>query len=165
MQEISFIDPSNIVYSDEAGIDDNEVPPTGWAPVGERCNAEKKAERKNRYNIIAALNCNKLFASFCFEGYSNKEIYEVYVERILIPVLVPGQVLIIDNASFHKSAKIIALVESVGCRVIFLPPYSPDLNPIEHWWSALKQRIRRASETTAHFFDAVVNVLSEMCMY
>lgn len=132
LEEIQNIDPSKIVYSDETGIDDNEVPKNGWASQGKRCYAKKNAARKSRYNITAALNGNSLFASFIFEGYSNTIVYETYIERILVPALKSGMVIVIDNASFHKSKKIIDLVEGVGCRVIFLPPYSPDLNPIEH---------------------------------
>jgi hypothetical protein len=87
LEEIKNINPASIVYSDETGIDDNEVVLTGWAPRAERCHAQKKAERKTRYNIPAALNLNLLFAPFLFEGYSNAIVYETYVERVLVPVL------------------------------------------------------------------------------
>src|ERR1700761_1389603 len=107
LDEIKDIDPANIVYSDETGIDDNEVPSNGWAPRGECCHATKKAERKNRYNITAALNLNKLFAPFLFEGYSTADVYEAYIEQVLAPALRPGMVVIIDNARFHKSKKVI----------------------------------------------------------
>ena len=103
MEEIKGIDQSMRVYSDESGIDDNEVVVRGWAPRGKRCYAKKRGVRKTRYNITAALNSNQLFAPFLFEGYSNASVYETYVERILVPLLKPGMVLIIDNARFHKS--------------------------------------------------------------
>ena len=152
-----------IVYSDEAGIDDNETTETGWAPSGERCYAEKHAERETRYNIIAALNTVKLFAPFLFEGYSNKAVYETYIEKVLIPALKPGMVVVIDNARFHKSKKIIELIESVQCKLIFLPPYSPDLNPIEHYWSAIKKSIRRAACNVNDFYDAIIDTLAKLC--
>ncbi len=163
LEKIKDIHPSMLVYSDETGIDDNEVPISGWAPRGERCYAQKKAERKTRYNITAALNLNSLFAPFIFEGYSNSSTYETYVERVLVPNLKPGMVIIIDNASFHKSKKVIELIESVGCRVIFLPPYSPDFNPIEHWWSAIKTAIKKSARGVSDFYGAVVNTLGELC--
>jgi len=163
LEEIRDIDPANIIYSDETGIDDNEVLMTGWSPRGERCNAQKKADRKTRYNITAALNLNLLFAPFVFEGYSNAVVYEVYIERVLLPVLKPGMVLVLDNASFHKSKRIIDLIEAAGCRIIFLPPYSPDFNPIEHHWAAIKNAIRKASENMKDFYDATVQVLGEIC--
>ncbi len=117
-----------------------------------------------RYNIIAALNKNELFAPFIFEGYLNKIIYEIYLERVLVPSLKPGMVLVIDNASFHKSKKITNLVESVGCKVIFLPAYSPDLNPIEHYWAAIKSTIRKtAQKAHGDFYQAAIQTLNFMC--
>jgi transposase len=163
LEEIKEIDPKMIVYSDETGIDDNEVPSMGWAPRGERCHAEKKAERKTRYNITAALNLNMLFAPFLFEGYSTADVYETYVEQVLAPNLKPGMVIVIDNARFHKSKKVIELIEAVGCRIIFLPPYSPDFNPIEHWWTAVKNAIRKTAEGLKDFYEAAVKTLGEMC--
>ena len=163
MEEIKNIDPADLVYSDETGIDDNEVVLTGWAPRGKRCHAKKKGVRKTRYNITAALNLNLLFAPFLFEGYSNAAVYETYIEQILVPALRPGMVVVIDNARFHKSKKIIALIEAAGCRIIFLPPYSPDFNPIEHHWAAVKNAIRKAAEHITDFYDAAVQALGGMC--
>lgn len=80
-----------------------------------------------------------------------------------MPKLRSGMVLIIDNASFHKSTKIIKLLASVNCKVIFLPPYSPDYNPIEHYWTKVKNAIRRASETIENFYDATVQAVGELC--
>lgn len=158
------IDPANIVYSDETGIDDNEVPITGWAPKGERCHAQKSAERKTRYNITAALNLKLLFAPFLFEGYSNASTYEAYVEQVLAPSLKPGMVVVIDNARFHKSKKVIQIIEAVGCSVKFLPPYSPDLNPIEHYWTAIKNEIRKAAEGVKDFYEAAIQTLGKVCI-
>lgn len=135
----------------------------GWSPRGERCYSSKKSIRKKRYNVIAALNQNKLFAPFLFEGYSNTEIYEVYIEKVLLPTLKPGKTLVIDNASFHKSKKIIDLIESVDCNVIFLPPYSPDLNPIEHLWTSLKHSIRKLASEAKDFFNAAVSGIQNVC--
>lgn len=163
MEKIKNIDPANIVYSDESGIDDNEAVMTGWSLRGERCHATKKANRTNRYNITAALNKGTLFAPFIFQGYSTQAVYEVYIKKILLPELRPGMVLIIDNASFHKSKKIIKLIESVGCQILFLPPYSPDLNPIEHSWSSIKHLIRKAASTSKDFYKAAVDTLGMLC--
>ncbi len=91
--------------------------------------AEKPAFKKKRISIIGALNQGKVGAPCAFEGYCNSELFEAYVENILIPELKIGQTVILDNASFHKSVKIRKLIENVGCNVLFLPPYSPDLNP------------------------------------
>jgi transposase len=108
---------------------------------------------------------NLLFAPFIFDGYSNKAIYETYVEHVLAPALRPGMVVVIDNASFHKSMRVIKLIEERGCRVIFLSPYSPDFNPIEHHWTAIKNAIRKAAAVTENFFDAAVSTLGAMCTH
>ena len=162
-KQIKKIDPANIVYSDETGIDDNETLLTGWAPRGKRCHAQKKAYRKSRYNITAALNLNVLLAPFLFEGYSNTVVYETYIKQVLIPALKPGMVVVIDNASFHKSRKIVELIHAANCRIIFLPPYSPDFNPIEHHWAAVKSAIRKAAEKVKDFYVAAVQTLEKMC--
>lgn len=85
----------------------------------------------------------KSLAPFYFTGYCNTEVILAWVEHILIPELEPGQTVIWDNAKFHKSPEIEILIESAGCKLLFLPPYSPDLNPIEHFWAELKAWIRR----------------------
>jgi transposase len=164
LEEIKNIDPANLVYSDETGIDDNEVVLTGWAPRGGRCYAQKRAERKTRYNITAALNLNVLFAPFLFEGYSTAAVYATYVKHILVPALRPGMVVVIDNASFHKSKTVVELIERAGCRIIFLPPYSPDFNPIEHHWAPVKHAIRKAAEKIEDFYDAAIETLGNLCV-
>lgn len=163
LEELSTSDQENIVYSDETGLDDNEVVATGWSSRGTRCVAQKKANRTTRYNIAAALNQNQLFAPFLFEGYSNAVVYETYIEQVLAPALKPGMVVVIDNARFHKSKKVIEIIEKAGCRVLFLPPYSPEFNPIEHFWSAIKHNIRKLNHTVNDFYEAAVQTLGEMC--
>ena len=86
-----------------------------------------------------------------------------YVKKVLAPAFKPRLVVVIDNASFHKSKKIVALIQKVRCRIIFLPPYSPDFNPIEHWWAAVKNAIRTAAEGSKNFYDAAVKAIGEMC--
>ena len=98
--------------------------------------------RYARESFISALHRGKLFCPMCFQGTCNSDLFNVWLKEMLIPNLKPGQVLILDNASFPRSEKSRALVESVGCKILFLPPYSPDLNPIEKYWANLKIRIR-----------------------
>jgi transposase len=104
----------------------------------------KFAERKKRVSIIGALNKNELKAPFVFEGNGNREIFSIDLEKCLLPELKPGQIVIVDNASFHKGGRISQIIHSASCEVLYLPPYSPDLNPIEHHWFALKHYIKLA---------------------
>ena len=78
----------------------------------------------------------------CFTGTCNTEVFNTWVEKCLVPILKLGQVVVMDNATFHKSDKTRKLIEDAGCKLIFLPPYSPDLNPIEIFWANLKAKIR-----------------------
>ncbi len=78
----------------------------------------------------------------CFEGTCDTSLFNVWLKQVLIPNLIPGQVLILDNASFHKSTESQKLVETAGCKILFLPPYSPDLNPIEKYWANMKIKVR-----------------------
>jgi transposase len=106
---------------------------------------------------------NELFAPLLFQGYCNSEIYFIYLKQVLIPALKPGQIVVIDNASFHKSKKITELVEKAQCKILFLPPYSPHFNPIEHLWAPLKKKIRVLFSSSQDFYDAAVQTLSIMC--
>lgn len=89
-----------------------------------------------------------MHSPFVFEGYANKDLFILYLEKVLIPNLKSGQVVVIDNASFHKGNIIKEVIESAGCSLIYLPPYSPDLNPIEHFWHAIKNTMRKNIEKT-----------------
>jgi transposase len=114
---------------------------------------KKSGKYYQRTNIIAGLVNNKSVAPMIFNGSCNTELFELWVERFLIQELKHGQVVIMDNAAFHKSKRTRALIESVGCRLIFLPPYSPDLNPIEKFWANMKKWIK---EKIAQFDELYV---------
>ena len=126
------------MYVDESGIDNHEVYPYAWGPKGPRIHGEKYGHKTARLSFIAALNDRKIKAPFTFEGYCTRDVFETYVERVLVPELMPGQTVVIDNASFHKGPKVQRLIEKAGCELLYLPPYSPDFNPIENWWSPIK---------------------------
>lgn len=143
MESLKNKDPHSLVYLDESGIDDNEVYPYGWGPKGKRIHAMKRAERNKRLSIISALNDKNLKAPFVFEGTCNRRVFEAYIKHILVPELIPGQTVIMDNASFHKGGTIKKIIEDAGCELLYLPAYSPDFNPIEHCWAPIKHHMRQ----------------------
>ena len=91
----------------------------------------------------------------CFKGTCNTELFNAWIEQVLLPELKPGQVVILDNAAFHKSPKTKELIESAGCKLLFLPPYSPDLNPIETFWANLKAKIKSIIDNFNNLSQAI----------
>ena len=98
--------------------------------------------RYARESFIAAQRGTQILSPFCYRGTCNTDLFNMWLRDFLIPELKPGQVLILDNAAFHKSQNTKRLIEEAGCRIFFLPPYSPDLNPIELVWANLKKKIQ-----------------------
>jgi len=135
---------------DESGINNNEARPRGYAFKGHRLFSTRPGHRTERISIIGALNQNKLLAPFVFNGTCTARVIEAWLEKILLPNLPSGKVIVMDNAPFHNSQKIKALIENAGHKLLFLPPYSPDLNPIEHWWAKIKNAIRSALQVFDH---------------
>jgi len=93
----------------------------------------------------------------------NTQVVNTWIKWVLIPVLKPGQIIVMDNASFHKSAKTKELIESAGCRLIFLPPYSPDLNPIEKFWANLKCSLSKIIHNFKSLSDALDFLFRQVC--
>ena len=162
MDEIKQKDPASLVYMDESGINDNETSDYAWGPKGQRVFDMKNAERSKRLSIISALINGKLTAPFVFEGMCDRPVFEVYIEKVLVPNLRPGQTVIMDNASFHKGGRIAQLIKAAGCYLLYLPSYSPDFNPIEHHWSGLKYRIKKQLPHCDHdLYKASENVFAK----
>lgn len=115
----------------------------------------KEGSRSVRVSIIAALNQEKLIAPLTFEGSCNRQVFEKWLSDSLLPKLPPGQTIILDNATFHKSEKIRELIEEAGCELKYLPPYSPDLNEIEHQWFPIKNRVRKMASSSEPFREKV----------
>lgn len=161
---IKNIDSSSIIYIDESGVDNNITVDRGYSPKGERFYYPQNAFRSKRHTMIAALNKNLLLAPFVFTGFTNSAIFKTYIKEVLLPVLVPGKIIIMDNASFHKSQEIKDLIESAGCKLLFLPKYSPDLNPIENYWAILKRKIKSLLLNVSDSFeDAICSAFQYYC--
>lgn len=116
----------------------------------------KNGTRKKRMSMICCLNKKNLCAPLFFEGACTRIVFEAYLEQVLIPILPPNSTVIFDNASIHKGGRIVDLIEKAGSNVLYLPTYSPDFNPIEHYWSALKHRIRKFLSSCQNVFDVAL---------
>ncbi|WP_425360021.1 MULTISPECIES: IS630 family transposase [unclassified Candidatus Tisiphia] len=155
LEEINKYDKGQIVHIDESGIDTGICQDRGWSKTGELLIGKKSGKHYQRTNIIAGLVNNQSIAPFVFNGTCNTELFNNWVEKFLIKELKAGQVVVMDNASFHKSKKTKELIESVGCKLIFLPPYSPDLNPIEKFWANMKRWIKNKVTETSKLFEII----------
>jgi transposase len=155
LEGIRDIPKVNLVHIDESGIEETIVKDKGWYKIGDVFYGKKSGKYYMRTNIIAGYVDNKPIAPFVFKGSCNTELFNKWVEEFLVKELRAGQVVIMDNAAFHRSPKVRVLIESVGCKLIFLPPYSPDLNPIEKFWANMKRWIRENIVNFNNLYDAI----------
>ena len=130
------------VYLDESGINQYLRRERARAQRGEQVYGAVSGMRYARESFVAAQREASILSPFCYRGTCNTDLFNLWLRDFLIPELKAGQVVIMDNASFHKSQKTRKLIEEAGCRLLFLPPYSPDLNPIEVFWANLKKKVR-----------------------
>jgi transposase len=158
---LSTYNPADLVYFDESGIGMGESYPYAWSKKGERALATKSGKYRARINFMAALHGRQFMAPFMLNGNCDALVFETYLEKFLLPELLPGKIIIVDNAAFHKSARAKALVQAKGCQLIFLPAYSPDLNPIEHGWFPIKNKIRQLLDLGESIDNATLRVLKQ----
>jgi transposase len=135
----------------------------GRALRGEKIYGAVSGSRYHRESFIAAQNQTKIFAPFCYIGTCDTALFNTWLEKICIPELKRGDVLILDNASFHKSKTSIEIVEKAGCEVLFLPPYSPDLNPIEKFWANFKKRVKERIKFYSGLAETIDHTFLEIC--
>ena len=142
-RELEALAGREVFYLDECGVEHRLHQEYGRAPRGERLYAEVAGSRRHRTSIISVSQNARLVAPFVFEGSCNTEVVDTYFEKVLLPALPKGSVIVLDNARFHQASSTQKLVAEAGCELLFLPTYSPDLNPIEHLWAKLKAALRR----------------------
>jgi transposase len=139
------LDPSKLVFIDETWAKTNMTRIRGRALQGQRLVAKVPHGHWKTTTLIAALGHVGMRCSATIDGAVNQQVFEAFVEQVLIKSLKPGDLVIMDNLSSHKGVKVRELMASAGARVLYLPPYSPDLNPIELAFSKLKQLLRSAA--------------------
>ena len=153
------LDPDRLVFIDETWASTNMARTHGRAPRGERLRAPVPFGHWKTTTFVGALRRSGLIAPMVLDGPINRDAFEAYVEQVLVPDLGPGDVVIMDNLSSHKGPRVRALIEAAGATVRFLPPYSPDFNPIEKAFSKLKAMLRKAAERTV---DALWNAIGRL---
>lgn len=143
-----ILHPDHLVFLDETGVSTNMTRLRGRCAGGERLIGKVPHGHWNITTFIAGLRCDGLVAPMVTDGAMNGEIFLAYVEQLLVPVLRPGDHVIMDNLAVHKIIGVRRAIESAGATLLYLPPYSPDLNPIEMAFSKLKAPLRKAAERT-----------------
>ena len=143
-----LIDPRRLVFIDETWAKTNMAPLRGWCEQGKRLKTKVPHGHWKTMTFLAALRCDRIEAPCVFDGPINSLSFQAYVEQVLVPTLTHGDVVILDNLGSHKSKAVRDAVRAVGARLLFLPAYSPDLNPIEQFFAKLKHLLRKAMERT-----------------
>lgn len=142
------LDPARLVFIDETWAKTNMTRTHGRAPRGQRLVAKVPQGRWRTLTFLAALRSDRIAAPCVIDGPINGESFLAYVEQVLVPTLKPGDIVIIDNLGSHKGKAVRRAIRAAGAKLFFLPPYSPDLNPIEQVFAKLKTLLRKAAERT-----------------
>jgi transposase len=154
--ELADLDPTTVVFVDESGTNLAMTPRYGRAPRGQRVVGTAPRNHGPNTTLVAALGPTGITAAMTVAGAMDRAAFDVFVAQVLVPSLHSGQTVIWDNLSVHKSATARHLIEAVGGRVVFLPPYSPDFAPIEQAFSKLKTFLRRAQARSRAALDAAI---------
>jgi transposase len=149
---------------DESGINEYLQRENARAIRGEKVYGAVSGNRYSRESFIAAQSQSNILAPFCYTGTCNTNLFNAWLEQILVPELKPGQVIILDNASFHKSKASIEILQKAGCEILFLPPYSPDLNPIEKFWAKFKKNVKEVLNLFSSLAEAIDQSFLKVCV-
>lgn len=153
------LDPSKLVFIDETWAKTNMTRTHGYAPRGERLVEAVPRGHWHTTTFVGALTVRGFVAPMAVDGAINGGLFRAYVEKVLAPELRPGDVVVLDNLGSHSVAGVRPAVERAGCRLLYLPPYSPDLNPIENAFSKLKGLLRKAAERAVEGLWAAIGRL------
>jgi transposase len=143
------IDPRELVFVDETGTNTSLSPRYAYSPKGRRrAYAQVPRNRGANTTLLASMSLEGMGPRLAVEGATTATVFEAYVEKVLAPSLRRGQIVVLDNLGAHKSERARKLIEGRGCQLLFLPPYSPDFNPIEEAFSKIKGALRKAQART-----------------
>ena len=155
-EAMADVAPAELVFLDETATPTTLAPLRAWAPRGERAVGSVPRRHRQHASWLATLTPTGIGPSVVVEGAVDRPAFEAFVAQVLVPELRPGQVVVLDNLSVHQSATARRLIEAAGGRLVFLPTYSPDFNPIEQAFAKCKQALRRLAPRS---FDAVVGAV------
>jgi transposase len=142
------VDAARLVFVDEMGTNISLSPLYAWSHKGERAFGSVPRNWGKNVTLLASITREGLGPCLAVEGSTTREVFETYLECVLGPTLRPGQMVVMDNLSAHKGGRVREILEGRGCELLYLPPYSPDLNPIEQAFSKVKGLLRRAEART-----------------
>jgi transposase len=156
-----LVDPTTLIVLDECGSNINLTPRYARSPRGEQAIGYVPRNTPVNTTLIASLTLEGIGPSLVLPGATDRLAFETYIEHVLAPTLRPGQVIVLDNLRVHHAKRVAHVIEERGCRLWFLPSYSPDFSPIENAFAKLKQNWRKAGvRTTDALFDVIANSLS-----
>jgi transposase len=138
------IDSKRLVFVDEMGANTSLFSLRAWSKRGERAHCSVPRNRGPNTTLLTSMSAEGMGPSLAVEGATTRPVFETYVEKVLLRSLRRGQIVVMDNLTAHKGDRIRELIESAGCELLYLPPYSPDLNPIEEAFSKIKGLLRKA---------------------
>lgn len=145
-----------LVFVDESGTQTNMTPRTSRAPRGQRAYGVAPRNHGKNTTLIAALTHAGIGATMTLEGAADADAFVAYVTHVLVPTLVPGQIVVMDNLSVHKDKRVAPLIAGARCRLVYLPAYSPDFTPIEQAFSKIKTFLRRVEARTREALESAI---------
>jgi len=157
---VGTLDSRSLVFVDEMGTHTSLAPLYGYSPRGQRAFFEIPRNRGTNTTLLSNMSSDGMGPSMIVKGSTNKEVFEAYIERFLAPALKRGQLVVMDNLTAHKGKRLRELIEKRGAELLYLPPYSPDFNPLEEAFSKAKRLLRvRGARTKEALVEAIGNAL------
>jgi transposase len=151
-EQITEVDPRRLVFLDESGVTTEMTRRYGRAERGARVCEGAPGGHWRTITLLGAITIDGMLATMTIESPTDGDVFLAYLEQVLCPRLRPGQIVVMDNLSAHKHAQVRMLIEQTGAELLYLPPYSPDFNPIEKCWAKIKECLRAAK---ARLLDAL----------
>lgn len=155
--KVGAIKPEKLIFLDESGVTTSMTRLYARSPKGQRIAEATPGGHWTVTTILGAMSLRGMIATMTVEAATDREIFLAYVEQVLCPVLKPGDVVVMDNLSSHKVDGVRSLIEAAGAELLYLPPYSPDMNPIEKAWARLKQLLRAAKARSKEALDKAIS--------